>query len=281
MDVAAQPEFWVHDLSPFLIRFSDNFGIRYYGLSYLLGFVLGGWLLYLAAKQQRLRLAPASVLDLLTALILGVTLGGRLGYFLFYNPGTLFTNPLQLFQVWDGGMSSHGGFLGVAIAMWWFGRKREVSYWNMADTVTSVAPLGIGLGRVANFINGELPGRITDVPWAVIFPTSARPGTPLAEIPARHPSQLYAAVLEGFLIFAYLQWRLWRTPVTQQTPGRLTGEFLITYAVARTITEVFREPDASLLFGLTRGTFYSLFMVVAGVMIIRRCKSSEAVTSKP
>ncbi len=272
MGESATPAYWVHDLSPFLIQFTETWGIRYYGLSYILGFVLGGWLLYLAAKRERLQIPPTSVMDLMTALLLGVMLGGRLGYFILYDLGSVLANPFQLLRVWDGGMSSHGGFIGVAVAMWWFVRKRPVSYWNLADSVIAVAPLGIGLGRLANFINGELWGRVTDVSWAVIFPGSARPGTPVTEIAARHPSQLYAAALEGFAIFAYLQWRLWKTPVATRQPGRMTGEFLVIYAVARIITEMFREPDASLLFGLTRGTFYSLFLFVAGVIVIQRTK---------
>jgi len=271
----APSEYWVHDLSPFLIQFNESFGIRYYGLSYLLGFVLGGWILYLAARQHRLRLAPPAVLDLMTALVIGVMLGGRLGYFLLYDLSAVMKDPLQLVRVWQGGMSSHGGFIGVAVAMWWFTRKRDVSYWNVADSVSSVAPLGIGLGRIANFINGELPGRVTDVSWAVIFPASAAPGAPLADIAPRHPSQLYAAALEGFVIFAYVQWRLWRTPVASQNPGRLTGELLVIYAVARSITELFREPDAPLLFGLTRGTFYSLFMIIGGIWIMRRSRGNN------
>lgn len=272
----ATPAYWVHDLSPFLIQFNESIGIRYYGLSYLLGFILGGWILWIAAKQQRLKLPPAAVMDLMTALVIGVMLGGRMGYFLLYDFGSVMQNPLQLVRVWEGGMSSHGGFVGVALAMWWFTRKRDVSYWNVADTVASVAPLGIGLGRVANFINGELWGRVTDVSWAVIFPASARPGTPLTEIAPRHPSQLYAAACEGFLIFAYVQWRLWRTPVAQQSPGRMAGEFLIIYAVARSITEMFREPDAPLMFGLTRGTFYSVFLLITGAWVIRRSGRSGA-----
>lgn len=267
------PAHWVHDLSPFLIQFSDTLGIRYYGLAYLLGFGLGGLILYHAAKRRRLDLAPPAVADLMTALVLGVILGGRLGYFIFYETSTLWRDPLQLIRVWEGGMASHGGFIGVGLAMVWFARKHQTRFWGLSDAVIAVAPLGVGLGRTANFINGELWGRITNVSWGVIFPTSAPPGTALVDIPARHPSQLYAAALEGYLIFAYLQWRFWRTNAPTAHPGRITGEFLIIYAVARSITEMFREPDASLILGLTRGTFYSLFMIIAGVVVIRRSKT--------
>ncbi|MBT5901737.1 MAG: prolipoprotein diacylglyceryl transferase [Opitutaceae bacterium] len=267
------PSHWVHDLSPFLIRFTEQLGVRYYGLAYLLGFALGGWILYRASIRGRLALPPASVADLMTALIIGVMAGGRLGYFVLYEPGTLFSNPFQLFKILDGGMSSHGGFVGVGVAIWWFVRKQNIRFLALADATIAVAPLGIGLGRVANFINGELWGRVSNVSWAVIFPTSARPGTPVSLIDPRHPSQLYAAMLEGFLIFGYLQWRYWRTNAPGNQPGRITGEFLIIYAIARMITEIFREPDAGLILGLTRGTFYSIFMIVAGLIVIRRSKS--------
>lgn len=267
------PSHWVHDLSPFLIQFSDNLGVRYYGLAYLLGFAWGGWILYQAAKRRRLDLPPPAVADLMTALIIGVMAGGRLGFYVFYEPMTIFRDPLQLLRIWEGGMASHGGFIGVGIAMAWFARKHRTPFFGLADAAIAVAPLGIGLGRVANFINGELWGRVSNVSWAVIFPASARPGTPVELIAPRHPSQLYAAMLEGFLIFGYLQWRYWRTNAPQAQPGRITGEFLIIYAIARMITEMFREPDAGLIMGLTRGTFYSAFMILAGVIVIRRSKS--------
>jgi phosphatidylglycerol:prolipoprotein diacylglycerol transferase len=267
------PSHWVHDLSPFLVQFSDNLGVRYYGLAYLLGFALGGWILYHAAKQRRLDLPPPAVADLMTALIIGVMAGGRLGYYVFYETATIFSDPLQLLRVWEGGMASHGGFIGVGVAVAWFARQHRTPFLGLADAAIAVAPLGLGLGRVANFINGELWGRVSDVSWAVIFPASARPGTPVHLIDPRHPSQLYAAMLEGFLIFGYLQWRYWRSPAAKTHPGRITGEFLIIYAIARMITEMFREPDAGLILGLTRGTFYSIFMIIAGTIVIRRSKS--------
>ena len=273
MSAEATPSHWVHDLSPFLIQFNESIGVRYYGLSYLLGFALGGWILFLAAQRRRLALKPEAVADLMTSLVIGVMIGGRLGYYFLYEPSTVINHPLQLLRVWEGGMASHGGFVGVGVAMAWFVRKHDIRFFALADAVIAVAPLGIGLGRVANFINGELWGRVSDVSWAVIFPASAAPGTPLSEIPARHPSQLYAAALEGFLIFAYLQWRFWKTGAPTRQPGRITGEFLVIYGVARVFTEMFREPDASLLLGLTRGTLYSLLMVVAGAIVIRRAKS--------
>jgi phosphatidylglycerol---prolipoprotein diacylglyceryl transferase len=264
--------YWVHDLSPFLIQFTDTIGIRYYGLAYVLGFVGGAWLIRRAAASGRFRVPPDAVSDLMLALVIGVMVGGRLGYFLLYEPGWLLAEPLAVIQIWKGGMASHGGFAGVAAAMVWFARKHRVPFLHVADAVIPAAPLGVMLGRLANFINGELWGRVATVPWAVIFPESAEPGTPIEFIPPRHPSQLYAAALEGALLLAVFQWRFWRTDLAQRSPGRLAGEFLIGYAVVRAIGEQFREPDAPLIAGLTRGTFYSIFLVMAGAVLIWRAK---------
>jgi phosphatidylglycerol:prolipoprotein diacylglycerol transferase len=179
-------------------------------------------------------------------------------------------DPLSFFRVWEGGMASHGGFIGVAVALLWFARSQRISFWHIADLVTSVAPLGLLLGRLANFINGELWGKIAHVPWAMIFPYSAAPGTPIDQIPPRHPSQLYEAFLEGALLLAFMQWRFWRSDIVERKPGRLAGEFLVAYAVARIIGEIFREPDADvrLIAGLSRGTFYSLFVLVTGLLLV-------------
>lgn len=276
--MAVETTHWVHDLDPFLIQFSESFGIRYYGLAYVMSFVLGGWLLHRAAVRGRLRIEPAAVMDLMNALVLGVVLGGRLGYFVLYEPATLFSNPIQLLKVWEGGMASHGGFVGVAIGMLWFARRHGQPFRHIADAVSAVAPLGLGLGRVANFIKGELWGRPSEVPWAVIFPDSVAPDTPLAFIAPRHPSQIYEAMLEGFLLFAFLQWRFWRTDVVRVRPGRLSGEFLLAYAVARIVCEIFREPDlgVSPILGLNRGMFYSFFFAVAGVGLVIFSRSSPA-----
>jgi len=269
----------IDQFSPFLIRFSDNFGIRYYGLAYLLGFLAGGWLLWRYARAGRSLVPAAKVPDLMTAVVLGVLIGGRLGYFLLYGSGTLAHDPLAIFRVWEGGMASHGGMIGVAVALAWFARANKIPFPHLGDLIVSVAPAGLFFGRIANFINGELWGKISYVPWAMIFPLSA-PGKPLAEIPPRHPSQLYEAALEGLLLFAYLQWRFWKTDVARTRPGRLAGEFLVGYALVRIFCEIFREPDEgiSLIFGLSRGTFYSLFMIAAGaVLIARRGRPLETV----
>ncbi len=254
--------FWVHTPHPFLIRFSENFGIRYYGLAYLAGFVAAGWLLHRYHQAGRSTLDTTAIFDLMTCLITGVVVGGRLGYFLLYKAEEFLKDPLVLFRVWEGGMASHGGFAGVVIAMWWFTRKRDMSFRQVADLVVTVAPLGILFGRLANFINGELWGKSGTVPWAIIF--SQTGGGPMP----RHPSQLYEALLEGLVLFIYLQMRFWKSTVAEKQPGRLAGEFLIAYALARVIGELFREPDAGLILGLSRGTFYSLFMFAGGITLI-------------
>lgn len=259
---------WVHDWDPFLIQFSDTVGIRYYGLAYLAGFAAAWWMLRLYGRKQLADLNAERVSDLMTALVVGVLLGGRLGYFLLYQPGAILSDPISLLRVWDGGMASHGGFIGVAVALWWCGRKFRMPWRHLGDLVVSVAPAGIFFGRLANFINGELWGKISDVPWAVIFPASAAEGTPVELIAPRHPSQLYAAALEGLLLFAILQWLVWKTPLLRRAPGRIAGVFLIGYAVVRAIDEIFREPDAGLILGLSRGTFYSIFLVAGGLALL-------------
>ena len=259
---------WVDNLSPFLVRFSDSFGIRYYGLAYVLAFLIAALLLHLYWRAGRSPLNPKAQSDLMMAVVIGVLVGGRLGYFLLYSPATLFREPLALFRVWDGGMSSHGGFIGVCLALLWLVRKHKLAWRPVADVLVTLAPPGLFLGRIANFINGELWGKVSYVSWAVIFPKSAPAGTPLMDIPPRHPSQFYEALLEGLFLTIYTQWRFWRSPVTCERPGQLAGEFLILYAVVRAIGEIFREPDAPLLFGLSRGTFYSLFLVVGGLILV-------------
>ncbi|HXR48999.1 MAG TPA: prolipoprotein diacylglyceryl transferase [Candidatus Limnocylindrales bacterium] len=262
------PSYWVHDLNPFLVRFTDSLGIRYYGLAYVFAFLIAGFLLHCYWRAKRSPLNPKVQSDLMIGVVIGVLLGGRLGYFLLYSPVTLWREPLALLRVRDGGMSSHGGFVGVCLALVWLVRKHKLAWRSTADILVTLAPPGLFLGRVANFINGELWGKVAYVPWAVIFPKSAPDGTPVTEIPPRHPSQLYEAVLEGLFLTIYTQLRFWRSPVTRERPGQLAGEFLILYAVVRAIGEVFREPDASLLFGLSRGTFYSLFLVIGGLILL-------------
>jgi phosphatidylglycerol:prolipoprotein diacylglycerol transferase len=161
-------------------------------------------------------------------------------------------------------MASHGGFIGVLLALAWFARAQRMPFMHLSDLIASTAAVGLLFGRIANFINGELWGKITTVSWAVIFRNTG--GGPFP----RHPSQLYEAFLEGVVLLALAQWRFWRTDVVHTHPGRLAGEIVIAYACVRAIGEVFREPDAGLILGLSRGTFYSLFMVILGVWLIVR-----------
>lgn len=255
-------EYHIHDYSPFLIQFGDGFGIRYYGLAYVIGFLSGLWLLARYNKKGLSSFDAEQRTDIFFILMVGVIVGGRLGYFLFYQPMDLLKNPLTFFQVWKGGMASHGGFIGVAGAAWWTARKYKKDFWHVADLFCSLAPAGLLLGRLANFMNGELWGKATTVSWAWIFPDD------FEKLP-RHPSQLYEAGLEGLLMLLYSQWRIWFTPVIKETPGRLVGEFLLLYSIVRIFGEQFREPDygISLLFGMSRGTSLSVLMALVGLAI--------------
>jgi len=265
------PAFWVHNLDPFLVRFGENLGIRYYGVAYLLGFASATALLLLYHRRGRSALNFNGITDLITVIVFGVLLGGRAGYFLLYQPGALLADPAAFLRVWEGGMASHGGFVGVLVALWWWSRRRGLPLLPVADLIVTVAPAGLFFGRIANFINGELVGRATQVSWAVIFPHPEFDRHLGSAFP-RHPSQLYQAALEGLLLLSYLQWRFWRSDTARTRPGALSGEFLIGYAIVRVVGEQFREPDAPLLLGLTRGTFYSLFLVVAGAALIGRAR---------
>jgi phosphatidylglycerol:prolipoprotein diacylglycerol transferase len=263
--------YWVDTLDPFLGPHWGAFGLRYYGLGYALGFLAGAALLRQYDRAGRSLLPADRIPDLMVALVCGVLLGGRIGSYLLYDGWRSFgTDPLAIFRVWEGGMASHGGILGVVLAIAWFARNQRIPFTHLGDLVASAAPPGLLAVRIANFINGELWGKVADVRWAVIFPRSAPPGTPLELIAPRHPSQLYEAALEGALLLAYLQWRFWRTDVVRRHPGRLAGEFLLGYAVVRAIGERFREPDASLILGLSRGTFYSVALAAFGLFLIFR-----------
>jgi phosphatidylglycerol:prolipoprotein diacylglycerol transferase len=257
--------YWVDTLNPFVVRIWGDFGIRWYGLAYVGGFLASAWLLRRYALAGRSLLPAPKIADFMVAMVIGVVVGGRLGAFFLYDYWKdLGHDPFALFRVWKGGMASHGGIAGVILATIWFSRSQKIPFLHLWDLVATTAPAGLFFGRVANFINGELWGKPTDVPWAVIFPRSADAG--MAPVP-RHPSQLYEAGLEGLFLFAYLQWRFWRTDAARAHPGRLAGEFMILYAAVRIAGEVFREPDASLILGLSRGTFYSLFMIAFGLAL--------------
>lgn len=254
--------YWVHTPHPFLIQFTETIGIRYYGLSYLLGFVAAYWLLARYYRAGRSPVTPVMIMDLMMYMVIGVMVGGRLGHFLLYHPEDLFHPPWAFFLVWQGGMASHGGFVGVIVAAWWFTRSRKLPFLKVTDAVVTTVPAGLGFGRLANFMNGELWGKTTDVPWAVIFEKSG------GGIFPRHPSQLYEAALEGLVLFAFVQWRYWKSGVAQRQPGRISGEFLVAYAGLRIFSEVYREPDAALILGLSRGMFYSIFLAVGGLAVV-------------
>jgi len=244
------------------------FAIKWYALAYIGGIVLGWIYARSLLKNERLWGGPAPISlpqldDFILWVTLGIILGGRTGYVLFYNLPFFMQHPAEIFELWKGGMSFHGGFMGCVIAVMWFARRNNISILSLGDITTAVGPIGLFLGRIANFINGELWGRAADpgLPWAMIFPT----GGPLP----RHPSQLYEAGLEGILLFTILAVMI-RFGALKR-PGLILGSFIAIYGLARIIGEHFREPDPQLGFlwgGLTMGMILSVPMVIAGAIIM-------------
>ena len=251
------------NFDPVLIQIGP-FPIRWYALAYIAGLLIGWRVMRRLAEGPPRVASGQEVDDFLVWATLGVVVGGRLGYVLFYQADYFWAHPLDILRTWRGGMSFHGGFLGVVVAGWLYVRKRKLPVAPFADIVACVAPIGLFFGRVANFINGELFGRPADVPWAVIFPRGG-------SLP-RHPSQLYEAGLEGLLLFVMLI-LMWRVPAIRRRPGVLTGFFLVGYGAGRSVAEFFREPDIFLGFfagGTTMGQWLSLPMVVIGAIVIVR-----------
>jgi len=234
--------------------------IRWYGIMYLVGFVAGFLLLNRRAKRPNSGWTTEQVSDLIFYGAMGVILGGRIGYILFYNFSAFLNDPLTLFKVWQGGMSFHGGLLGVMIAVWLFARHTKKSYWDILDYGAPIVPIGLGLGRIGNFIGGELYGRVTDGPWGMVFPTGG-------EL-ARHPSQLYQATLEGLALFAIL-WFFSRKPRPRYA---VSGLFALFYGIFRFVVEFAREPDAHLGFiafdWLTMGQLLSVPLILVGVFLL-------------
>lgn len=295
--------YYLHNLDPFIFRLWGNVGPRWYGMAYVLAFVFAYLLLRVLSRRGYLDLSQAALGDFVTWVALfGVMVGGRLGYVLLYKPEML-RDPLSILRVWEGGMSSHGGILGVVIFTLIYSRRHKLPWTNPGDNLCVAAPIGLFLGRCANFINGELYGRITTVPWAVQFPKelldpdnaaeadralaacqqidpslrsvesiieAIRPNPRIADVlreilTPRHPSQLYEALLEGVVLFLVL----WFVRTRFRTPnGFITGVFLVVYSILRIIVENFREPDASLVGPFTRGQFFSFFVVAIGFAFI-------------
>jgi phosphatidylglycerol:prolipoprotein diacylglycerol transferase len=235
--------------------------IHWYALTYIAGFAMAWFLGCKRADQKGSGWTRAQVTDLVTNSAIGVILGGRLGYMFFYNFGNLVENPASLIRIWEGGMSFHGGFIGVGVAVWLFARSTKKTLFQVADFTAPLAPLGLAFGRLGNFINAELWGRAADVPWAMVFPGDL-------ERVARHPSQLYQFALEGVCLFAILLWYSSRPRPT----FAVTGAFCLGYGVFRTFAEFFREPDAHLgyvaLDWVTRGQQLSIPMVIVGLVIL-------------
>jgi phosphatidylglycerol:prolipoprotein diacylglycerol transferase len=247
------------------------FSIRWYALAYIVSLLLGWRLMRRLVQNPPAVAAPLQVDDFLTWATLGVVLGGRLGYVCFYQPGYYFTHPTQIFAVWEGGMSFHGGAIGVSVALLIFCLRNKISILGFADRIAVCVPIGLGLGRVANFINGELWGRPAPdwLPWAMIFPT----GGPIP----RHPSQIYEALLEGVVLFCVM-FALSRRESLRARFGLLTGAFLMGYGAARITGEFFREPDAFLgflPFGTTMGQVLSIPMLIGGAWLIWRARPAE------
>lgn len=255
------------EISPVLFELGPLV-IRWYALAYIAGLLLGWRYVIYLQRQSRLwiggqpPLSGEQIDDLLLWIALGVILGGRLGYVLIYQPGYFLSNPDQIIAVWHGGMSFHGGLAGVIVAILWFAHRRGLNMLSVGDLVAAATPIGLFFGRIANFINSELWGRPTDMPWGVIFPN----GGPLP----RHPSQIYEALLEGLLLFLLINLLIHKASILKK-PGMTIGIFAVVYGISRAFVELFRQPDPQLGFiigGLTMGMLLSLPMVLAGAALI-------------
>ncbi len=244
------------------------FQLRWYSLGYLAGIIIGWWYLLKLLARPGAPMARRHADDMVFYATLGILLGGRLGYVLFYRPGFYLANPAEIVQLWDGGMSFHGGVIGTTVGILWMAKKHGLNWLRVHDYVACCAPFGIFLVRLANFANAELWGRgPTDVPWAMVFPTGG-------EVP-RHPSQLYEAGLEGLLLGLILWFLFWKTDARYH-PGRLVGTFILVYGLSRFGVEFFRQPDEgleNLSWGLTMGQTLTLPMIFGGIYLIATSKA--------
>ncbi len=258
---------YTHNLDPVLIDFG-YVAIRWYSLAYIFGIVIGWWfgkrILSHILKNNDLKFDVKEFDDLITYIVISIIVGGRAGYIIFYNLEFYISNPLDIIKIWEGGMSFHGALIGIIIGTYFFSKARNISTFFLLDVIACVSPIGIFFGRIANFINGELVGKTTDVSWSVIFPT--------VDMLTRHPSQLYEALLEGIILFMILNIIIFKQKYKIGTCSYL---FLINYGVFRIISEFFREPDAQvgyLLGFLSMGTFLSILMILAGLFIFSALK---------
>ncbi len=258
------------------------FAVRWYGLAYMAGLLLGWLYIRQLLREPALwpggtaPFSPSKADDLLLYMTVGVVLGGRLGSVLLYEPGYYLRNPLEVFAVWKGGMAFHGALVGCLIAIWAFARRNGVNPWSTGDLVTAAVPIGLFFGRIANFINGELFGRPTTLPWGMVFPEAAY-HYPNVEPTPRHPSQLYEAALEGLVLFLVLR-LLTHYFDALKRPGVVSGVFLAGYALARSTSELFREPHFAHAFNigpLTPGIVYSIPMLLAGLAVIYMARTRD------
>jgi phosphatidylglycerol:prolipoprotein diacylglycerol transferase len=263
-----------HGIDPVFLEIGP-IQLRWYGLMYMMGFAVAYFIMRRVAVQGRVALMRDDIYDLLFYLILGVMIGGRLGYVIFYDLGSYLADPLSVVAIWRGGMSFHGGLVGTLVAAIWTVRKRGWAFWEVADMIALSVPIGLGLGRVGNFINGELYGRESSLPWAMVFPLGGDVG--------RHPSQLYEALLEGVVLFFFLRWLYHR----RMKPGAVFWGLMAGYGFVRFLVEFVREPDARIGFDwgpLTRGQLLSLPMVLVGLALlirIARVQSANAIEAPP
>ena len=261
---------YTHNLDPILIDFGILI-VRWYSLAYIFGIIIGWWygkkIITHILRNTGLKFKLKNFDDLITYLVISIIIGGRIGYIIFYNLNYYISNPSEILKIWEGGMSFHGALLGIIIGTYLFSQKKGVSTFFMLDIIACVAPIGIFLGRIANFINGELVGKATNVSWSVIFP--------LIDMLPRHPSQLYEAILEGIILFLILNILIFKK---KYKIGLSSCLFLIYYGIFRIVSEVFREPDAQIgyLFGLfSMGSLLSFFMILSGFVILGIFKKYE------